>query len=372
MRPEFAALFVIAGAFPAGAFPLAAQPRPAAVPSGPELRLDRPVDPAALERRLRELAGRDPLALTVAGGVARVGPFGVGTLDSLAGDLVVIRGTADIHGRVEGSVVTLDGDIVVHPGGHIAGDAFALGGRIRNAGAIGGAARATVRPLALPSPGAALRLSLVDRTLGLAGVALVLLTLGFGLVTFARPALETVSDTVTHSLGRSFVVGLLAQIVAGPALGLLVLGLALTVVGMVLVPFVVGAGLVVLLTLAVVGLLAAAHAMGETWSRRRLALGAAFSANSYRYLATGLVGLGALWASWVLFGGVPVAGGVVLGGVALATWILLTTGLGATILSRVGARPEFAGRLLPPEALTDEYLWATPHLGVPAGKREER
>jgi hypothetical protein len=32
-------------------------------------------------------------------------------------------------------------------------------------------------------------------------------------------------------------------------------------------------------------------------------------------------------------------------------------------------RENFAGRIIPPEALTDEYLWATPQFGVPAVKR---
>jgi hypothetical protein len=53
------------------------------------------------------------------------------------------------------------------------------------------------------------------------------------------------------------------------------------------------------------------------------------------------VGLGAvttIWLAWVIFG-----------------W--------------VGAREQFSGRLLPPEAMTDEYLWATPQFGVSAIKR---
>jgi hypothetical protein len=39
------------------------------------------------------------------------------------------------------------------------------------------------------------------------------------------------------------------------------------------------------------------------------------------------------------------------------------------LLSRAGIRENFAGRLIPPEALTDEYLWATPQFGVTAAKR---
>ena len=46
-----------------------------------------------------------------------------------------------------------------------------------------------------------------------------------------------------------------------------------------------------------------------------------------------------------------------------------STGFGAALLSRAGIRENFAGRLIPPEALTDEYLWATPQFGVPAARR---
>jgi hypothetical protein len=76
-----------------------------------------------------------------------------------------------------------------------------------------------------------------------------------------------------------------------------------------------------------------------------------------------------LWLSWVLFGWVPVAGTLVLATAVLITWLLATVGFGASLLSRAGFREHFAGRLLPAEALTDEYLWATPQFGVTAVKR---
>ena len=65
----------------------------------------------------------------------------------------------------------------------------------------------------------------------------------------------------------------------------------------------------------------------------------------------------------------PVAGSVVRGAAVLLTWLLATTGLGAAMLSRAGVKENFAGRIIPPEALTDEYLWATPRFGVPAARR---
>jgi hypothetical protein len=52
--------------------------------------------------------------------------------------------------------------------------------------------------------------------------------------------------------------------------------------------------------------------------------------------------------------------------------MLATVGFGAALLSRAGLKEHFAGRLIPAESLTDEYLWATPQFGVTAVKRPGR
>jgi hypothetical protein len=214
-------------------------------------------------------------------------------------------------------------------------------------------------------------LSAVDRLAGVAGAAATLCIIGAAIITFGRPALATVSDTVTHSVGRAFTVGFLAQIVVLPTAALIVAGLALTVIGLLLVPFAaVAAGLLVG-SAVLYGLIAVAHAMGETLTRRRMARGVALSPNSYRYLLTGVSGLGVIWAGWIVFGWVPVAGMLILAMATLTTWWFATVGLGAAVLSRGGMRGEFAGRIFPPESLTDEYLWATPLGGVAAVKRPQ-
>jgi len=142
------------------------------------------------------------------------------------------------------------------------------------------------------------------------------------------------------------------------------------VVGILLVPFVLVVVPLLLITATVGGFLAVLHAMGETRLRRRAAAGVRVgSANSYRYLLLGLSGLAAMWLAWSLFGWVPVAGGLVFAAAFIATWLLATIGFGAALLSRGGIRPAFAGRYVPPEAVTDEYLWATPQFGVTAVKR---
>lgn len=209
------------------------------------------------------------------------------------------------------------------------------------------------------------------RAAGLSGVFLTLTLLGFLLVAFAHPNLEIVSDTVAHSFGRSFVVGMLGQVLLLPTFGMLVVGLILSVVGALLVPFVV----IVYALLAILGIvggfLAVAHSMGEKQTRRRMAQGLKASPNSFRYMLIGLATVLSVWLAWLVFGWVPVAGTIVWASAILVTWIIGTVGFGAAILSRAGVKPQFAGRYIPAETMTDEYLWATPQFGVSAVKRPE-
>jgi hypothetical protein len=209
-----------------------------------------------------------------------------------------------------------------------------------------------------------------QRGAGVVGVFLTLCALGFGLVMFGRPHLEIVSDTVSHSFGRAFLTGLLGQILLLPTFGMLVVGLILSVAGILLLPFAVVIYVLLVVIAALGGVLAVAHALGETYTRRRMALGAVIgSPNSYRYVLVGLGAMASIWLAWAIFGWVPVAGGLVGAAAFLVTWLLGTAGFGAALLSRAGLRENFAGRLIPPEALTDEYLWATPQFGVQAARR---
>ena len=359
------------------------RPEPQAIP--PAAKGTRPVDlgelsrPTELESRLKTaLAPRDgAMRITVTGGAARLGDYRIGSAEAVDGHLLVVQGDADVYGRLNGNLVTVDGDVIVHPGALVSGDILALGGEVRDMGGeIGGEVqtlRATsiVAPLRMAARTEPSALTTVGRRLaGVFGVFLTLGALGFGLVMFARPNLEVISDTASHSFGRAFVTGLLGQILVIPTFGMLIVGLVLSVAGILLLPFAVTVYALLVVVGALGGFLAVAHAMGETYTRRRMALGALIgSPNSYRYLVVGLGAVAVLWLAWSVFGWVPVAGTLVGGAAFLATWLLATAGFGAALLSRAGIRENFAGRLIPPEALTDEYLWATPQFGVPAGRR---
>jgi hypothetical protein len=358
-------------------------PAPQAIPPAPDgtpaVKLDDLSKPTVIEAQLRSaLRSRDGrVRATVAGGNARLGDFSIGSNESVPGHLLVVQGTADIYGKLLGNLVTVDGDVVIHPGGVVSGDILTLGGEVRDEGGeIGGEVRTfrTASVLQQPlqtvaAPPSAIE-TVLRRAAGVVGVFLTLCALGFGLVMFGRPNLEVVSDTVAHSFGRAFTTGLVGQILLLPTFGMLVVGLILSVVGIVLLPFAVVVYALLVIVGVLGGYLAVAHAMGETYTRRRLALGVMIgSPNSYRYLLVGLGALAAFWMAWSIFGWVPVAGELIRGAAILVTWLLATAGFGAALLSRAGIRENFAGRLIPPEALTDEYLWATPQFGVTAAKR---
>jgi hypothetical protein len=346
-----------------------------ASPQDPSIDISKLDDPVRLEQRLRLLLRGAPetIRLTVPEGKAHLGDFSVGASETFAGHLLVLRGDADLFGRVTGNVVALDGDVILHSGAEIAGDVLTIGGRVQDrGGVVRGEQRALgAAPLAPAARVGTFRSALTSLA-GLAGVLVTLGFLGFGMVLFTRPNLEIISDTVTHSLFRSFLTGLLAQVLVIPTFGMLITGLVLSVVGILLVPFIVIVFPLILVAAIVGGFLGVTHAMGETHLRRRMAAGVVVgSANSYRYLGTGLLGVASVWLAWILFGWVPVAGTLMFVAAFLATWLLATVGFGACLLSRAGIQPTFAGRYMPPEALTDEYLWATPQFGVSAVKRPE-
>ncbi len=338
--------------------------------SGSVIHLDKLSDPIALEQQLRAVG--DFSRVRVPGGQVRQGNFRVSAGQHLDGDLLVVHGNAELAGTVTGNLVVLDGNLVLLPGGVVSGDALALGGAIREQGGTIQGERRALESAAPAAGGGSVLGSIVTRAAGLLGVVVTLGLLGFGVVLLAHPQLETISDTVTHSLGRAFLTGLLAQIIVLPTVGMVITGLVLSVVGILLVPFVLIVVPLLLIAFAVGGFIAVAHAMGELRVRRRLAGGARIGANSYRYLASGLGGVAAVWAAWILFGWVPVAGVLIFSAAFLVTWLAATIGFGAALLSRGGIKPAFAGRYLPPEAMTDEYLWATPQFGVDAVKRPKK
>lgn len=337
-----------------------------------------------LDEIQRQLAALDDLSPEVAeavrSGEVHLGGMTVAAGQQHEGDLIVFRGTAEVHGRVTGNVVALFGDVSYHNGAVIDKSAVSIGGHIFDRG---GTVRGDIRTISEEAledantghgfkaePANALDSVFHDvRTVVAVFVAFAML--GFGTVFFGRRYLEVVADTATHSFGRSFVVGLLGQLLLLPTFAMLCVGLVFTVVGILLLPFAAAAYVIGAILALVGGYLAIAHAVGETFTRRRMANGAFVRApNAYGYLFTGLIGLLGLWAAAALTGWMgPV---VILFKVAaiIVSWLAATVGFGAVLLSRAGLREAFAGRHY--GEMSDEYLWATPPATPTAARMREQ
>jgi hypothetical protein len=203
----------------------------------------------------------------------------------------------------------------------------------------------------------------------LVGVVFLALLLGIVTTIMAQPLLDGVSEELHRDFGRALLVGFLGQLALAPVLGIAIVGLVLTLVGILLVPVVVvayalaAAGLLTLGFLAVGRLVGAA--LGGGAARRLSASGASLRAvlagTLVLMLPWGLaVGVGSVWPSgeWLV---VLAASGV--------TWVAVTAGFGATLLSRVGARPVRV--VAAPTGPVDQYAWATPTpvSGVAAARR---
>ena len=93
--------------------------------------------------------------------------------------------------------------------------------------------------------------------------------MGFGYLFFAPRQLNSVADTAWHSFGRSFLTGLFAQPLLAPAFGAMIAGLALTVVGILVIPFAIPAFVAALVLAVTGGYIALARSVGEIYLRRK-------------------------------------------------------------------------------------------------------
>ncbi len=189
--------------------------------------------------------------------------------------------------------------------------------------------------------------------------SLVALTfIGFGYLFFVPRQFSQVADTAWHSFGRSFLTGLFAQPLIIPALGAMIVGLALTVVGIIVIPFALLAFAAALVVSITGGYLAIARSVGEIYVRRRGTVDVMQPGwMELKYLVVGLTGLLAIWLPAAFLGWVPGVGMLFTVLAAILTWIIATAGLGASILSRGGIRGTIVRRL--DYALTDQRLWDT-------------
>ena len=289
---------------------------------------------------------------------------------TVPGPVAVFEGTLTVRGRVEGDAIALGGDVVVAQGGEVTGDVVAVEGAIQRAGGtIGGEARTLGGVLAedAAEPVVAGDDRAASSQVGLAVSWLgVLLLIGIGILVFAQPYLEGVVDTLETRFWRSFAVGLAGELAAIPLLVLMLVALAITVIGVLLIPFAVVAYVLALAGLVTLGFVAIARltggALGSDAVRRLSARGSAL-----RGVVIGTVILLGMWVVAAALSPVPLLGLVLRAVAVMVTFVAVTAGLGATILSRAGTR----GVEAPAAKPVDPAVWQTPTpvTGVAAARR---
>lgn len=189
-----------------------------------------------------------------------------------------------------------------------------------------------------------------------AGWYAVLVFIGLAMLVFAGDRLRQVTETLERDAVGALITGLIAALASVPLLVAVVVVLALTIIGILLIPFAVVAVLLAYAGLALLGFLAVASVMG------RALLGDRKARMSERALAltgllTGLTLLLSVWLAAAAFTWSPMVG-LVLRSMALGlTAVAITAGVGAVAKSfRVpGERDtEIA------EPAVDELAWQTP------------
>ncbi|MEP6492347.1 MAG: polymer-forming cytoskeletal protein [bacterium] len=290
---------------------------------------------------------------------------------SVDGPIAVARGNLDVYGTVNGDVVALDGDIHVHKGALVTGDAWAAGGTVV---IDGGVIQGQKRVLAVSRP--SLPLVRTHEPLGtwgsiklVIGWFAVLTIIGLGVMVFAEGNLDGVVIALERGFARSFWIGLTGQVVMLPALLVLVVALAITVLGVLLIPFAIVAYVIAAAGLVTLGFLAVARLTGGALTSDR---GTTSPRGVHlRALIMGLVAYLGLWMVAALFTWNPIAAATLRVLAVAITWVAATVGLGAALTSRAGTQRPGVGSGM--GGNTDEFAWQTPTpvTGVAAATRRQ-
>jgi hypothetical protein len=282
------------------------------------------------------------------------------------GPIAVAHGNLDVYGTVDGDVVALGGDVRVHKGARVTGDAWAAGGTVLiEGGSVDGGKRSIAAPTIATTEQPRHPLTTLDSIKLVLGWFALFAIIGLGVMIFTEANLDGVVVALERGFAKSFWIGLAGEVLMLPALLVLVVALAITILGALLIPFAVVAYVIAAAGLLTLGFLAVARLTGGGLTSDR---GTTTPRGVHvRALMLGLVVFGALWMLAAAFTWSPIFGAI-LRAVAIAiTWAAATVGLGATIISRAGTQKSASGS----RTSTDELAWQTPTpvTGVAASSR---
>jgi len=314
---------------------------------------------------------QDPNGATLTAADVTSGARTVGAKEHIAGSVATWKGPLEIHGTVDGNAVAIGGDVIVGKGGRVRGDVLSIGGAVRlDGGSVDGEMRtlsaftlgpAVAKPL---TPAMAMRHSV---TLAV-GWYLVLACVGLGILLVARAPLDAVAEALRTHPVRALGAGVLAQLAIAPAFVLLMVALAITIIGVVVIPFAVIGFFAALAGALALGFVAVVMITGGAITGDRNGDRAIVAA--LQPLLLGLTAFLVLWIAGNAFGWTGGLGAGLRIAAAAITWVALTAGFGAVIVTRAGTRAiPVAAQLSPAPTAEHEWQTPTPVSGVAAARR---
>ena len=193
----------------------------------------------------------------------------------------------------------------------------------------------------------------------------------------AGDSMQRVTTARNAGFSRNVLVGFLAQIAMLPILLTICLMLALTLLGILLIPFAIVAYVIAVLGLLVLGGLGAVQMVGRGAAARRPGLSERGA--RLQSLVSGMLLLSIPWLAAAAVASWPITAAWVRTLALGITWVAVTAGLGAALRTRGGTRshdepwgirrPAPSGTPLPVATPQAEWLTPTPLTGVVAVKR---
>jgi hypothetical protein len=257
------------------------------------------------------------------------------------GSVLVLNGDLDVYGDVAGAATTVGGDIIVHPGGRVRGAAVAMFGKVRN---DGGTILGVIKDVGSHGSNTRIGYGFRPRTTfgslrSAIGWLIALVLLGMWALFYAGDHLKRVVTTISNDTGKSLFAGLLAALSTIPALIALVILMAITIIGIVLIPLGVAGFFVILFGVGLLGFLAVAQITGIAIAGDSPATETQ-AGNELRYLMSGILAFSALWIVAAAFTWLPIVGTLLRVLAASVTFVAVMTGFGAVIISLWRQRQE--------------------------------
>lgn len=158
--------------------------------------------------------------------------------------------------------------------------------------------------------------------------------IGLVVLMTAEEALLAVARSAARDVSGSFWAGVLTQLLAIPALVVLLIACAVTIIGILAIPVAALAWALAISGAVTLGVLAVAMVIGRAVAGR--GRGSTERSAALRGLTVGLLALSLVWFGAALAAGVPLLGAIARLVAVAFTWAVATVGLGAVVKSRIG------------------------------------